>query len=131
MFKLGSTVKVEYLSLTWLDTSLQIMFKLELDIKYKNLSLAWLDSLVKPSSNSISSPNSSSIIVVSIVWYAIRIVSCVKISVSYRYIVSAHESYNTVCVSYESYHIVKSYVSYDTWTNALKWDFLLKFVLLF
>ena len=59
-------------------------------------------------------------IVVSIVRYAIRIVLCVKRSVSYRCIVSAHESYDTMCVSYESYHIIKSYISYDTWTNALK-----------
>ena len=50
----------------------------------------------------------------------VSIVSCVKSSVLYRRIVSAHESYDTVCVSYESYRIVKSYVSYDTWTNALK-----------
>ena len=47
----------------------------------------------------------------------IHIVSCVKSSISYWRIVSAHESYDTVCVLYESYHIVKSY---DTWTNALK-----------
>ena len=59
-------------------------------------------------------------IVVNIIRYAIRIVLCVKSSVSYRHIVSAHESYNTVCVSYESYRITKSYVSYDTYTNALK-----------
>ena len=39
----------------------------------------------------------------------IHIVSCVKSSVSYRHIVSAHESYDMV-----SYRIVKSYESYDT-----------------
>ena len=52
-------------------------------------------------------------IVVSIVRYAIHIVSCVKSFVSYQRIISAHESYNTMCVSYESHRIVKSYVSYD------------------
>ena len=49
-------------------------------------------------------------------YHTIHIVSCVKSSVSYRRIVNAHESYDTVCVLYESYRIV----SYDTWTNALK-----------
>ena len=44
----------------------------------------------------------------------IRIVSREKSFVSYRRIVSAYESCDTVCVSYESYRIVKSYVSYDT-----------------
>ena len=53
-------------------------------------------------------------IVVSIIRYAIRIVLCVKSSVSYRRIVSVHESYDTVCVSYESYRIVKLYVLYYT-----------------
>lgn len=36
----------------------------------------------------------------------VNVVSCIKSSVLYRRIVSAHESYGTVCVSYESYHIV-------------------------
>ena len=49
-------------------------------------------------------------IVVSIVRYAI----CIVRYVSYRRIVSAHESYDTVCVSYELYRNVKSYVLYDT-----------------
>ena len=53
-------------------------------------------------------------IVVSIIRYAIRIISCVKSFVLYQRIVSAHESYDTVCVSYESYRIIKLYVSYDT-----------------
>ena len=53
-------------------------------------------------------------IVVSIIRYAIRIVLCVKSSVSYWHIVSAHKSYDTVCVLYKSYRIVKSYISYDT-----------------
>ena len=44
----------------------------------------------------------------------IHIVSCEKSSVWYRRILSAHKSYDTVCVSYESYRIVKLYVSYDT-----------------
>ena len=44
----------------------------------------------------------------------IHIVSCVKSFISYRHIVNAHESYDTVCVSYELYHIVKLYISYDT-----------------
>ena len=44
----------------------------------------------------------------------IHIVSCVKSSVSYLHIVSVHESYDTICVSYKLYHIVKLYVSYDT-----------------
>ena len=52
-----------------------------------------------------------SIIVVDIVLYAICIVSCVKSSVLYRGIVIIHESYD---IMYVSYHIVKSYVSYDT-----------------
>lgn len=54
------------------------------------------------------------IIVVSIVWYLIRIVLCVKSSVSLEHIVSAYESYETVCILYKSYRIVKLYVSYDT-----------------
>ena len=45
----------------------------------------------------------------------IRIVLCVKSFVSYRRIVSVHESYDTVCISYESYCIVKSYVLYNTY----------------
>ena len=40
--------------------------------------------------------------------------SYIKSSVLYRRIVSAHKLYNIVCVSYKSYHIIKSYVSYDT-----------------
>ena len=43
-------------------------------------------------------------------YHTICIELCVKSSVSYRHIVSAHESYDTVCVSYESYCIVKLYV---------------------
>ena len=52
-----------------------------------------------------------SIIVVNIVLYAIFIVSCVKSSVLCRRIVITHESYD---IMYVSYHIIKSYVSYDT-----------------
>ena len=37
----------------------------------------------------------------------IPIVSCVKNFVSYQRIVSAYELYNTVCISYKSYHIVR------------------------
>ena len=48
------------------------------------------------------------------IYRTIRIISCVKSSVLYQRIVNAHESYDTVCVSYESYRIVKSYVTYDT-----------------
>ena len=46
--------------------------------------------------------------------HTICIVSCVKSSESYRRIVNVHESYDAVCVSCESYRIVKSYISYDT-----------------
>ena len=53
-------------------------------------------------------------IIVSIIQYAIRIISCVKSFVSYRRIVSAYESYDTICVSYKLYRIVKLYISYDT-----------------
>ena len=54
-----------------------------------------------------------------------------KSSILYQRIINVHESYDTVCVSYKLYHIVKLYISYNTLTNVLKLDFLLKFVLLF
>ena len=41
-------------------------------------------------------------------YHTIRIISCGKCFVSYWHIVSSHESYDIVCISYESYHIVKS-----------------------
>ena len=56
----------------------------------------------------------SKVIVVIIIRYAIRIISCVKSFILYWCIISVHESYDTMCVSYKSYRIVKSYVSYDT-----------------
>lgn len=36
----------------------------------------------------------------------VNVVSCIKSFVLYQRIVSAHGLYGTVCVSYESYHIV-------------------------
>ena len=46
------------------------------------------------------------IIVVSIIWFEIRTISFVKSSVLLKRVVSAHKSYDTVCISYELYHIV-------------------------
>lgn len=46
------------------------------------------------------------IIVVSIIWYEICIILCVKSFVLLERVISAYKSYNTVCVSYELYHIV-------------------------
>ena len=48
-------------------------------------------------------------IVVGIIRYAIHIISCGKNSISYQRIISAHELYDTMCVSYEPYRIVKLY----------------------
>ena len=56
----------------------------------------------------------------------IHIVSCVKSFVSYQHIISAHKSYNTVCVSYELHRIVRYIDKYF----KIRF-FLLKFVLLF
>lgn len=55
-------------------------------------------------------------IVVCVIQYAIRIVQydIVKNSILYQRIVSTHELYDIMCVSYESYCIVQLYVLYDT-----------------
>lgn len=55
-------------------------------------------------------------IVVRIIQYTIRIIQydIVKNSILYQRIVSTHELYDIMCVSYESYCIVQLYVLYDT-----------------
>ena len=55
-------------------------------------------------------------IVVCVIQYTIRIVQydIVKNSILYQRIVSTHELYDIMCVSYESYCIVQLYVLYDT-----------------
>ena len=44
----------------------------------------------------------------------IRILLYVKSFVSERCVRSDHKSHDIVCISYESYQIIKLYVSYDT-----------------
>ena len=55
--------------------------------------------------------NKGTCIVISIVWYIPRIM-CKKFCIVY--IVSAYELYDIVSITYESYYIIKSYISYNT-----------------
>ena len=64
IFKLGSTTKVECSSLgwAWYEPTNNVQAWARNKVEKLKLNLAWLDSLFKPSSSSISSPNSSSIL---------------------------------------------------------------------